>query len=165
MGKYDKLKSKLPAFQQEPTFQAKVDEAKSRYQALEATELVRTFNSERHKKKSFEEAIASSNIELEALSQLLIQNFEASGLSKLTLESGLSCYQQMEPYSSIQDLQTILAFIKKQKMQNLLTLQWQTMNALNKERLVEGKPPLPGTQVFLKTSIRLRNGSSETSEE
>lgn len=157
MGKYDKLKGKLPAFQQEPSFQQKVDEAKSQYQALDTPELARTFSSERLKKKQCEAAQAMINVELEALSQLLVENFEASGLAKLSLETGETCFTQTEPYSSVSDQAALLAEIKKQKMQSLLTLAWATMNALNKERLISGKPPLPGTTVFLKTSVRLRN--------
>lgn len=166
MGKYDALKGKLPMFQQEPSFQRKVEEMRNRYQAqhgdlLTSSELARIFNSVRQIKKKLEEEISTVNIELEVLSQLLVENFEASGLSKIQLTTGETCYTQTEPYSSVSDQQALLAFIKKQKMQNLLTLQWQTMNSLNKERLTAGKSPLPGTEVFLKTAVRLRGGKQE----
>jgi hypothetical protein len=160
VGKYDAMKGKLPQFQQEPSFQAKVDEIKSQYQALDAPELARIYSLERVRKKDFEEQIADLNVGLEAISQLLVDQMEAGGLMKFSLASGETCFQQTEPYSSIQDQQALMAWIKKQRLQSLLTLQWQTMNALNKERLIAGKPPLPGTQVFLKTSIRLRNGTN-----
>jgi len=162
MGKYDKLKGKLPAFEQEPSFQQKVEEYKSKCLQLETSELVKMFSSVRQTKKNLEEVISKANIELEALSQLLVENFEASGLTKITLESGLSCFQQTEPYSSVIDQASLLLAVKKEKLQNLLTLSWQTMNALNKERLVAGQPPLPGTAVFLKTSIRLRGGAEQS---
>jgi hypothetical protein len=165
MGKYDKLKGKFPAFEQEPAFQEKVNEAKSAYQALAAPELVRTFSLERQKKKSCEAEIAELNIQLEALSQMLQEHFEAQGLSKFTLASGETCFERTEPYSSITEEAALNLFLKKNKMENLKRLAWQTMNALNKDRLIQGKPPLPGTQVFLKTSIRLRGNSSETSED
>jgi hypothetical protein len=164
-GKYDKLKGKLPAFQQEASFQQKVDEAKSQFVALNAPELARMFNLGRQNKKSLESRVSEVNIELEALSQLLTENFEASGLTKLTLATGETCYTQTEPYSSVQDQQSLLTFIKKQKMSNLLTLAWGTLNALNKERLVAGKPPLPGTVVYLKTAVRLRNGNQGNQSE
>jgi hypothetical protein len=165
MGKYDKLKGKLPAFQQEPSFQQKVDEAKSEYLALEPSDLARTFSSVKQRKKSFEDLISIANIELEALSQMLVENFEVTGLSKFQLSTGETCYQQTEPYSSVMDQEALLAWVKKEKMQALLSLAWATMNALNKERLVAGKAPLPGTAVFLKTSVRLRGGSSDSQEE
>jgi hypothetical protein len=161
MGKYDTLKTKLPKFEQEPTFQAKVDEIKSQYQALDAPELARIYSLERRRKKDFEEQIADLDVGLEAISQLLVDQMEAGGLMKFSLASGECCFQQTEPYSSMQDQQALMTWIKKQRLQSLLTLQWQTMNALNKERLVAGKPPLPGTAVFLKTSIRLRNGTAD----
>lgn len=164
MGKYDNLKGKLPAFQQEASFQAKVDEAKAKYQTYEAPEMARIFSLARQSKRKLEMEIAEQNIELEALSQMLVEKFEVTGLSKFTLETGETCYQQIEPYSSVQDQALLLVAIKKLKMQKLLSLAWGTMNAINKERLVAGKPPLPGTSVFLKASVRLR-GSKESSEE
>jgi hypothetical protein len=165
MGKYDKLKGKLPTFQQEPTFQQKVDEAKNAYQNRDMTSLVTMYSSVRQKKETLNDQIASLNIELEAISQLLGQHFEDTGLSKLTLEDGTTCYTQTEPYSSVSDQSTLLAFIKEQKMSNLLSLSWGTMNAMNKERLISGKPPLPGTNCFLKTSVRLRGGAQQSEEE
>lgn len=161
MKKYDKLKGKLPAFQLETSFQQKVDEAKSQYQFLEAPELARMFKQEKLNKKNLEEKVSLVNVEIEALSQLLVQNFEENGLQKITLEDGKTCYMQIEPYSSVSDQSILLAEIKKQKMQALLTLAWGTINAINKERLLAGKPPLPGTKVFLKTSIRLPVSLSE----
>lgn len=160
MGKYDALKGKLPQFQQESSFQAKVDEMKAQFVGLAATDLVREYKLARQQKQDHEEQIADLNVGLEAISQLLVDQMEAGGLMKFSLASGETCFQQTEPYSSIQDQQALLAWIKKQRLQSLLTLQWQTMNALNKERLIAGKPPLPGTQVFLKTSIRLKNGTN-----
>lgn len=159
MGKYDALRGNLPAFQQEPSFQQKIDEAKNQYQALEQAELARIYNLERQKKRLLEAQVSEINVNLEALSQILLEHFEATGLSNFQLQTGETCFQQTEPYSSVQDQAALIAYVKKQKMQNLLTLAWQTMNAMNKERLVSGKPPLPGTAVFLKTSIRLRGGS------
>jgi hypothetical protein len=165
MGKYDKLKGKLPTFQQDSTFQQKVDEAKNAYQSRDMTSLVTMCSSVRQKKENLNDQIASLNVELEAISQLLGQHFEDAGLSKLTLEDGTTCYTQTEPYSSVSNQSILLAFIKKQKMSNLLSLAWGTMNAMNKERLVSGKPPLPGTQCFLKTFVRLREGAAQTEEE
>lgn len=164
MGKYDAFKSKLPKFQQEPSFQEAVEAVKLQYQALSAAELAKTFSLERRRKKDFEEQLTDLNVGLEALSQLLVENFEAQGLAKLQLASGETAYQQSEPYSSIIDQSALMKWVRKEKLQALLTLQWQTINALNKERLVAGKPPLPGTQVFLKTSVRLRNGTASHEE-
>jgi phage host-nuclease inhibitor protein Gam len=157
MGKYDTLKSKLPKFEQEPTFQRAVDAVKIQYQALDAPELARIYSLERRRKKDFEEQIADLNVGLEALNQLILDRMEAGGLKKFSLASGECCFQQTEPYSSIQDRQALMAWIKKQRMQNLLTLQWQTLNAMNKERLLAGKPEIPGTKAWNKTSIRMRS--------
>jgi hypothetical protein len=164
MSKYDSLKGKLPGFQQEASFQEKVNAIKDEFSALEKGDLAREFAKARIQKKELEAQISDLNVGLEALSQLLNEHLEAEGMNKFQLVTGETCYQQIEPYSSVADQGALFAFIKKQKMRNLLTLPWGTMNALNKERLTSGKPAMPGTQVFLKTSVRMRGGSSSETE-
>ena len=164
MGKYDSLKGKLPEFEQESSFQQKVSERKAPIQTLDAPNLARMFSLARQTKKKLEAEISIQNIELEALSQLLVENFEASGLANLKLATGELCYPQTEPYSLLKNEEEENLFLKKNKMEKLKKLPWQTRNAINKERLVAGKPPMPGSEVFLKTSMRLRGGTDSESE-
>ena len=160
MGKYDQLKTKLQPFALETEYQQKVDEEKKSHIGLSASDLARAFAMIRSMKRDREEQIKKLNVQLEALSQLLVEHLEADAVQKIQLQTGETCYIQSEPYSGIENRDEAIAWLKKHKLSNMLTIQWQTMNAFNKERLVNGEPPMPGTKVYLKTSARLRGGNN-----
>jgi hypothetical protein len=164
-SKWSGLKEKLPAFEQEPAWQAKVEEKKKEYIGLDTAELAREFRNARQTKKQYEDCIAVCNMDLEALSQLLINDLESSQMQKVQLATGETVYIQIEPYCSVQDKSAVMEWIKKKKLTAMLSVQWQTLNAFVKEQLVTGKPSPPGVAVFLKTSARLRGGNSNTGEE
>jgi hypothetical protein len=157
-SKWGSLKNKIEPFALEQTYQARVDEVKKTYVGLDTAELAREFAAHRRIKREHEDVIKDENTELEALSQLLVADLESSDIQKVTLATGETTYISSEPYSTVADKVKMLAYLRKAKMQELLSLNFQTMNALNKERLAAGKEPLPGTVVYLKTSARVRGG-------
>ena len=166
MGKYTKLRGKVPAFQEESPYQEKINAAK---QALIGTEsgeganvnkLAAIFSGIKQLKDSLEDKISEFNVQLEALSQLLCEALEDQQIEKITLASGATGFIQDTPYPVVKDKDAVLAWIKKEKMQALLGVNYQTLKGLTNERLVAGKPCIPGTEVFLKTQFRLRNGNN-----
>jgi hypothetical protein len=161
LGKYSHLKDKLDPFQPDATYQAKVDTEKAIYVGLNAAELARRFAAVRNAKKSLEDAISDCNVQLEALSQLLVNDLESSAIQKIQLDTGETAYIQSEPYSSVEDKSKFMAWVKKKKLSGMLSMPYQSMNALVKELLVQGKPAPDGIKCFLKTSIRLRGGNQE----
>lgn len=163
-GKWTSLKTKLPKFEAEPEYAAKVEELKQQFVGLDTTELAREFKRARAQKKEFEEQVYDLNVGLEALSQLLIADLEARAIQKMQLATGETIYIQDEPYASVADQAALLAWVKKQKLTGLLSLNWQTMNGIVKEHLAAGRPAPPGVKVFMKTSARLRNGASGSEE-
>lgn len=160
MGKYAALKSTLPKFELEPDFRQKVDAIKSKFIGCDAVELARSFAMARKEKQTLEAEIKSQNVELEALSQLLVENLEGAEIQKIQLATGETCYLQDEPYASIEDRSQVMAWMKKHKLTAMLTVQWQSYNAMVKDMLVQGKAVPPGTKVYMKTSARLRGGNS-----
>jgi phage host-nuclease inhibitor protein Gam len=159
MQKWAALKRKVDLWQQPPEYQTKVDEAKGQYVGMEAAELAHRFAHHRNAKSALEEQIKGFNVELEALSQLLVENLESSEIQKVQLTTGETVYIQVEPYCAVQDKEALHAWIKKSKLQSLFTVNFQTMNGLVKEMLMAGKPAPPGVAVFLKTSARVRGGN------
>lgn len=151
----------LPKFEGEKEWQNKVDEEKAQYLGLTTSELARAFALIKASKEALEDRIKILNITLEALSQLLIENLEDAEIQKVTLDSGATVYINSEPYSSVEDKEKLMAWIKKNRLTNMLMVHFKTLGALNKERLVNGKAPLPGTKVYIKTSARIRNASSK----
>lgn len=161
MGKYNGLKHTLPKFELEPDFRAKVEEAKSSYIGLEAPDLAREFKLQRNGKQLLEANVKNINVHLEALSQLLVENLEGAEIQKIKLASGETVYLSDEPYTCIVDRGVLMDWLRRKKLTQLFTVQWQTLNAMTKDMLIQGKPTPPGTTVYMKTSARLRGGNSQ----
>jgi phage host-nuclease inhibitor protein Gam len=167
MGKCSALKSKLPAFVEEESYQQKVDDAKQfilagaeNAEAANVNRLAALFSERKRAKEALEESISELNVEIEALSQMLCEALEDQDMQKVTLSSGALVYLQDTPYPQVKDKEALIAWIKKHKMNSLLGVNYQTLKGLTNELLVGGKPAPDGVEVFLKTSARLRNGAS-----
>lgn len=167
MGKWRGIESKLPAFEQNPTYQAKVDAAKEHYRKnnLDLRQMAESMASCQGYKEAQENAISLVNIEIEALSQMLVDEMRAQGLEKLGLANGLTLSVEIQPYSSTENKDQMMNYFRRNKiLRTLLTVNFQTLSALNKDRLAEGKPPIPGTKIFAKVSAKLRRGKESASE-
>lgn len=170
-SKYASLKTKLPAFTEESEYQQKVDNCKNiildgaaNAEDANAAALAARYERVKGEKDGIESALYETNIELEALSQLLVAAMEADGVEKFTLSSGATVYQNYAPYPVVEDREKLFAWIKAQRMQKLLSVQYQTLRGIVNEMLAAGKPLMPGVSCYLKTSARLlrsRNGSEE----
>lgn len=170
MGKYSKLRGKLPAFEEDASYQARVNDAKQYLLAAENLEaanvnkLAALFAARKAMKDAHEETISELNVEIEALSQLLVEALEDQNIQKVELASGAVYFLQDTPYPSVKDRDALLDWVKKQKMNSLLTIHYQTLKALTSERLVAGQAPPPGVEVYLKTQARIRNAKNEAEE-
>ena len=103
------------------------------------------------------------NLEIEAMTRLTVSRFEEEGTSSVTYDDGVSLGHTVEPYPFVEDPVALLAWIKRKGMEAMLTLNYQTMASLVKERL-EGKinEPLPdGINVYMKDKLSCR-GRSKT---
>ena len=163
MGKYSSFRSKLPAFEQPKEWQEKVNSFKQDFigtvdgQHANAAFLAVAYADIDKKKKELEERIAQYNIELEAISQLGCEALEEQGLEKVNLSSGGYVRIDDRPYTAIESREEIFAWIKKNKLTDLLSVNYQTLNGMNNERLISGKPCIPGTKVWIKTKLSVRN--------
>jgi hypothetical protein len=177
MGKYTHLRHKLPSYREsvtEPGMTAwyeKVAQWKVKFLAREisgevdAASLAIDYAERDAKKKQLEAEISQLNIELEALSQLGVDALEDSGANKIDLTAGGYVSISDRLYTSTEDREKLFAWIKQHKLQSLLTLNYQTLSGLNNERIIAGKPLVPGTKVFIKTQLTVRgvngNGGDE----
>jgi hypothetical protein len=167
-SKWSKFRDKLPAFENESSFQEKVNEAKQFILAgadtpegANVNRLARLFSERYAAKKALEEIISTHNIDLEALSQLLVDILQDDNAQKVELSSGITVFLADTPYPSIEDEKTFYTWLHKNKMDELLSLNHQTLKVIISETLQAGRPLPPGTKVFLKTQARIRNGSAE----
>ncbi len=162
MGKYSSLRNKLPAFEQPREWLEKVNAFKLDFigtvdgQHANASFLACAYADIDAKKKLLEEKIAQYNIELEAISQLGCEALEEQGLEKVDLAAGGYVRIDDRPYSSIEDRAALMQWVKKNKLSDLLSINYQTLSGMNNERLVSGKAVIPGTKVFIKTKLSVR---------
>lgn len=166
-SKFAKLKGKLDPWKPEASYQEKVDEAKKKYAALSPVELAREFKMEDDTKDSLEVEIKLCNLELEALSQLIVSVLEGSDLQALELESGMKVSLDIKPYVSVIDtLEARTAYdkwIHSAKMRKLLTLNPRTRDGFVKELLEAGRPTPNWAKCFLKTRAKLMGKKKENS--
>jgi hypothetical protein len=176
MGKYTHLRHKLPAFRASAdegmrTWYAKVDEWKQEFLGTESGEnanhamLAREYAERDAKKKQLESEISQLNIELEGLSQLGCEAMENDGVEKSNLAAGGYVSIKDTPYTSVINRAAIFRWIKRNKMQELLTMNYQTLSAITNERLIAGKPTIPGTKLFMKTKLTVRGVNGASSDE
>lgn len=167
-SKYSKLRDKLPAFQQESSFQQKVDEWKMQYgqnvEGLNVSALASHYASLRAEKDSLEEQISNINIGLEALNQLGVIAMQADDLEKVSLSTGATVYLSYDVYPSVKDKEALLTWVKANKMSAQLSLPWQTLRGICNDLSSNGKPLPKGVEAYLRISLRIRNGDKhETS--
>ena len=159
-GKWSGLKTALPKAPIEEGFQSSVNLQKQEYidKGLTRADQGREFCLLREKKDTHEEEIRKINVKLEALSQLLIPALESDGMDMFRLETGESLSIKDEPYASVENKPMFLNWIKSSGLEDLLTVHYQTMSAMVKERLQKGMQVPPGLKVFIKQSIVRRKG-------
>jgi hypothetical protein len=155
------LKAQLPRFEQPPDYQSKVEEMKNHYHALDASGLAREFSFMRKMKRDLEEQVRDYNVHIEALSQLLVETLEASQLQNIKLLTGETVTVHTEAYPTIQDKTLLLSWVHNSGLEELMTLNFRTLQSLVRERLQQGKDNPPGVQTYCKMSARITGGSNE----
>ena len=105
------------------------------------------------RKEAAKEKLKEATALVEALSQHLVDEFEADGVSKVTLGSGETLYIKDSPYCSVEDRHKFIQWIRETNQEELLTVHYQTISGLANDRLLKGQPVMPGIKAFMKSSI------------
>lgn len=156
MGKkWTAFKTKLPRLVPAVDWQTKVDQAKVSFKKADHRALARRLRQVKAEKDELESQIKAINVVEEALSQLLLDWMEQNGTDKISLADG-TLYVRDEPYVRIADREALIQWLKKNKHEDLLSVHWQTLNALVKERMIAGQVNPAGCEVFMKTTVSLR---------
>jgi hypothetical protein len=157
MGKYSHLRGELEPVPQDPSYQSQVDKAKHQYNGLSVGKLGEAYGKHYLANKQLEAEIHQENLELEALRQMLVDAMTADGLDMVRLGDGSSLSMKDEPYSSVENRAAFHQWIKESGREHLLTVNYQSMNSLVKDLLLDGQPPPPGLKAFIKTSLTRRS--------
>jgi hypothetical protein len=158
-GKYASVIDSLPRILgTEPAYQEKVQAVKDSIigDFPYASDLAREYAGLRAEKARAEDVVSDINLRLEAVAQLLTDQYEAEGTSMLRLEDGQSVSVQYEPYAQVVDKEAFRLWCLAQGLERSMALPWQTTNSLTKTRLLEGEPEPDGITATARTKIVLR---------
>lgn len=158
-GKYADVIDKLPKLLgTEPTYQAKVNfvkeliEQETGFQRY-ASALALRYNVVRAEKEELEEQLSQINLRLEAISQLMINQYEVEATSRIVLTDGYSISTQPEPHAVVEDKEVFRVWCIDMGLGNELMLPWPKTNSITKERLLNGDPEPAGVRAYTRTKI------------
>jgi hypothetical protein len=156
-GKYGKIVETLPRYTtSDVSYQERVNQVKAklvREGPCSATELAQRYADLRREKAKLDEEESAINLQIEGVSQLLADAYEAEGITSLRLADGATVRVQPEPYAQVDDRETFRSWCIAQGLERLLILPFPTMNAITKERLLNGEPEPDGVRVFVKNKL------------
>lgn len=163
-GKYSHLKGKLTQFTEESDYQQKVNNKKAEIlteMKLDGQEasmfnlgdiLVRA----RLRKANLEAEVKAENLIIAAMTQVLVDRLESEDYTSLKLNNGVSLSIKDDVYCSVADKKAFYDWIEETDQMDLLTVNYQTMSALTKGYLTDGKEAPPGVATYFKQGITVR---------
>ena len=158
MGKYSTVASKLPPLQSdEQTYQENVEAIKQEISsATQSTNFLHVYAEYRNARDAVREKLSAANLNLEAISQLLIEQFEVEGIESKRLDTGESLGFHPEPYPGINDPEEFRLWCLEQGLERSMKLPWQSTSAIVKERLLSGEAEPPGITTYAKSKLVFR---------
>jgi hypothetical protein len=176
VGKYSHLKDQLGALAPEDRydnpeegvdgseFQKKVNEEKAALLDCSLVELGEKYKQARADKKAAEEAVKPHNVKIAACEQLMLNLMENQGMSSFKLETGGNFIIKDMPHVKVLDKAKNRAWFEEHGMKEMLSVQWQTQNAMvcailadPLDAVTKQPKPLPdGIDVKMRSSIELR---------
>lgn len=167
-GKYSHLKNQMTKVQQEPEYQqrvnAKKDEIKARLlqdgQSVNIVNFGLEYAKARAEKARLEELIKAQQVIIEATQQELIDMMENENFTTVKLGVGVSISIKDDIYCTVKDKPLFMNWISQNDMEDLLSVNYQTMAAMAKSRLQDGLPIPDGIDTYFKQSIMIRGASN-----
>jgi hypothetical protein len=123
---------------------------------LPASVLARDYREIRDEIDAIEEQLSGANLRLEAVKQLLVQQFEVEDITSLALADGSTVRVQTEPYAQVKDKEAFRQWCLQHGFEAQMVLPWATTNSITKERLLAGKPEPEGVEASQLNKVVLR---------
>lgn len=161
MGKYDAVVGTLPRLEldaDKPAFLEQVQRAKAEFAGLQGpAALAAAYRRLRDEKDRLEEeAVKPLNVRIRALEHLLFAAYEAAGIKSQRLADGLGSVAVDPKISArIVDRQAAIAWLKANGLEELLTVNANTLSALVGDRVLAGEETPDGVEVATYPSVRL----------
>lgn len=155
LGKYSALKGVLEkASPTDLAWQDKVNEVRATLPKEDLAALGKGFDEVYLEKKRLQEQLSDINVREAAYEQQLTDAMETAGLTQFRLTNGVLLGISDDPSCSVVDKDAWIGYIHKEGMEDLLSVNYMTMNSMVKGMLLNGKPLPPGLKAYMKTGIR-----------
>lgn len=175
MAKWDFIKDKYPKIAVDASWLEKVDavldslasadvlgpeeeDLRLTVRLLSDFQLAKLYEKARAEKDELDARAKALNLELEAYTKLFADRFADAGEVSKEFDGGMSIGITPDVYVSVEDQAAMLQWVRDKGMEDILTVNYQTLAALVKERL-EGKvkEALPeGVRVYIKDKLSCR---------
>jgi hypothetical protein len=160
LGKYSGVLEDKPRWKNEnPKYQEKIENRRKEIEAelgdlaLSPHDLARTYIAIRTEKEAKEDELKALELDFEAIIGLLADRYEIEGVSSLKLETGDTVRVEFQPYSVVKDREKNWQWCKDNGLERSMNINWQTLNALVKDRiLTDGEIP-DGVEVTVKPKV------------
>lgn len=166
-GKYADVVARLPRQLEEPTYQEKVSLTKAKILELWENEevgpptaagLAREYEKLRNSKTEVEDELGKVQLQLTAIEQLLVDQYEVEGVSSVKLADGSYVGVQFEPTAQVVDRTAVRMWAIANGYEELLTLAWSSLNSITKDLLLNGQPEPDGVKASTRVKFVLRRG-------
>ena len=155
MGKYDAIVlglEKLPPEIREggANYQYAVDQEKLNYGDHTPSVLIVQYADLRAQAEEKDREAKALRLRVEAISQLLMEVYEAEGITSMKVQGVGTMRTDFPPYSHVVDKETYRQWCLDNGFGPQMSLPWQTTNSVVKERLLTGQDIPPGVDVYVK---------------
>lgn len=120
------------------------------------TQLKDEYVKARRAKDALDVQVSLLETQIAAYTYLFVQRMEEDDVTALPFTDGVQLGSSVEPYPNVKDRAALYGWIKETGQEDLLTLNYQTLASITKQRLLEGEPIPPGIEVFMKDKLTAR---------
>jgi len=170
--KYAKLRGNIKPFvEDDAAWQEKVEKEKEKILGgvsdasnANVTKLSADYCKTRDKKDDLDDKLSAVNITIEAYAQIISEILQDQELESIALSNGDSVGLSDDIIPRVTDKRKLYEYLGKiygKDLIYMLTLNHGTLKTMTKTQLEQAKPYLPGTDVFLRTTIkRMKKGAN-----
>lgn len=127
-----------------------------RVRDLPNTDLKDLYVAARRAKAQLDIQVSVLETQIAAYTYLFVQRMEEDDVTALPFTDGVQLGSSVEPYPNVKDRTALNAWIKETGQEEILTLNYQTLASIVKQRLVDGESLPPGVEVFMKDKLTTR---------
>ena len=135
-----------------------LNDRKDVYRHLDLKGLVEVYDIQRELKDKDEAKLKKTQLELDSIEELLLELMENQELESVSSSSGSTFSRSPSPYPIVKNKDALLAWLKHADLNELLSLNYQTLRGMVSERILEGESLPDGVELFHKETVRRRKG-------